>query len=305
MQVRGTFPELYDNIDKTVKTIIRDTLAELPAVWREVFNVKSSEKKFERYQTVVPMGDVPEKGEGEVYALDMIRPGWQKDFLHLEFGLGFEVTETAQEDDQHDMIVRSSEMLAFSARYLQEKRAADALNLGFTTEKTPDGVSLFNTAHVLKGGGTAKNRPSADADLSPASLMQAFIDLGTETKIESGQMVSSATAFKLVVPSALEFVADRIVNSTLMSGTAENDRNSIKARRSIDIVVWNHLTDPDAWFLVASNKKLHGLLSYIRIPIKKSPTRVDPFTENVIEKIRFRQSWGAWMWQNTYGTTGA
>src|SRR5688572_3838324 len=110
-QVRGTFSELYDNIDKTVKTVLRDSLKELKPIWKQYYNVLDSDRKFERVMTVTPFGDVPEKPEGEVYALDLIRPGYTKDFTHLEFGLGFEVTETALEDDQYDQLVRAAEWL--------------------------------------------------------------------------------------------------------------------------------------------------------------------------------------------------
>ena len=70
------------------------------------------------------------------------------------------------EDDQFDVLQRQASWLAFSARVVQEKYAALPFNLGFTTQLAPDGVSLFNVAHVLAGGGIARNRPATDADLS-------------------------------------------------------------------------------------------------------------------------------------------
>jgi len=304
-QVRGTFAALYDNVDKVVTGILRDSLNELPAVWKKYFDIKSSDRKFERIQTVTPFGDVPEKPEGNIYAMDLLRPGYSKDFTHVEFGLGFEVTETALEDDQYDQLQRSAEWLAFSARYVEEKYAASVLNNGFTTETTPDGVSLFNTAHVLKGGGTAKNRPSTDADLSSTSLAAALADMQTETKLESGQLVAPIQAFYLVVPPALEFLAERIVHSAGLPGSADNDLNPIKARRRIEIVVNPLISDTDSWFLIAQNKRQHGICSYTRVPISKVPMAVDPYTGNQIIKVRFRRSWGAYIWQGSYGTNGA
>lgn len=305
-QVRGTFPELYDNVEKTIKTIIFDSLSELKPIYRQYTNMKTSGKKFERFTSVTPFGDVPEKAEGEVYALDLIQPGWTKDFTHVEFGLGFEYTETAQEDDEYDVLVRSAEMLAFSARYVQEKRAADTFfNNAFTTEKSPDGVSLYNTAHNLKGGGTARNMLSTDADLSIDSLSDAMTDLQTQTKIESGQLVAPITEFFLVVPPANEMNAERIVNSSGLPGTADNDVNPVKRRRRITIVVNPHISDTDSWYLVAARKTMHGLTSYVRVPVRMAPRAIDPFTGNLIAKIRFRQSWGAWMWQGSFGSQGA
>jgi hypothetical protein len=305
-QVRGTFPELYDGVEKTIRTIVFDALSELKPIYKDYTNMKTSGKKFERVTSVTPFGDVPEKGEGEVYALDLIRPGWTKDFTHVEFGLGFESTETAIEDDEYDVLVRSAEMLAFSARYVQEKRAADVFfNNAFSSETSPDGVSLYNTAHVLKGGGTTRNMLATDADLSIDSLSDAMADLQTQTKIESGQLVSPITSFYLVVPPANEMMAERIVNSTGLPGDLINDVNPIKRRRSITIVVNPHITDADSWFLIAHSKRMHGLTSYVRVPVKMAPRQQDPFTGNWIYKIRFRQSWGAWMWQGVFGSQGA
>lgn len=308
MQVRGSFPDLYDRIEKTVKTIIFDSLQELEPQYKKFTNVKSSSKKFERVLSVTPFGDVPQKDEGQVYALDVVRPGWTKDFVHVEFGLGFEITETALEDDEFDVLIRSSEMLAYSARYVQEKQAADTFfNLSGPSgaSQTPDGVSLFNTAHNLKGGGTARNMLAVDADLSIDSLAMALQDTQLQTKLESGQLVAAIDSFYLVVPPGNEMLAERLVSSSGMPGTAENDINPVKRRKRLDILVSPLITDADSWYLVAANKKMHGLTSYVRVPVKMAPRMQDPFTGNFIYKIRFRQSWGAWMWQGTFGSVGS
>lgn len=303
-QVRGTFAQLYDNVDKTVTAILRDTLDELKPIWKSYYNIQTSDRKFERVQTVTPFSTVPEKPEGNVYALDLIRPGWSRDFTHVEFGLGFEVTETALEDDQYDQLARSAEWLAYSARYTEEQYAAAPLNNGFTTEVTGDSVALFSTAHVLKGGGTAANSASA-GDLSETTLAAAMVLLQTDTKLESGQVVAPVMEYYLVVHPTFEFPAEKIINSTLMPGTNYNDINAIKSRRKIEIIVNPHISDTDAWYLFPRNKRQHALTSYTRVPITKVPTATDPYTGNQIIKVRFRRSWGAWAWQGLFGQQGS
>jgi len=305
MQVRGTFAALYDNVDKTVYALLGKQLKELPPIWTDIYSRKPSSRKFERFQTVTPFGDVPEKPEGSVYAFDLIRPGYSKDVTPVEFGLGFEVTETAMEDDQFDVLQRQASWLAFSARVVQEKYAAIPFNLGFSTQLAPDGVSLFNVAHVLAGGGTARNRPATDADLSYDSLNQAIVDVQTDTKLESGQLVAPVMSWILYVPPQLELLADRLINSTLLPGSADNDVNPIKRRRNIRIVVNPYLTDNDAWFLVADAKETHGLVCVDRVGITAAPAMQDARTGNRIYKVRFRQAWDAFLWQNIYGTAGA
>lgn len=305
MQVRGTFPALYDNVEKEFKAILRDTLKELPAKSKILFSEEKSDKKFERRVTVTPFGDVPEKPEGSVYAMDIIQQGWSTDFTHIEFGMGFEHTQTAKEDDQYAMLAKATEWLAYSMRYVAEKYAARVLNNGFTTQLAPDGQVLFYATHTLKGGGTAANTLAAAADLSWTSLRDAITLAQTDTKLESGQILDMIDDWYLVVHPSEEMNADVIVNSTGRPGTAENDRNAIKARRNIEIVSWPLLTDLDTWFLIPKSKKMHGLLTFNRVPFTNVPSDVDPYTGNQILKARFRRSWGAEMWQGVIGVPGA
>ncbi len=307
-QTRGVFDQLYDNVDKTLSAVMKDKLKELAKIYTGIFNVKTSDRKFEQVVSYVPFGDTQAKVEGAPFALDELRGGYVKNFIHTENGLGFEVTQTALEDDVENILTRAGDWLAFSARYVEEGRAANPFNNGFTAttgELTPDGVTLFNTAHLLKGGGTAKNRPSADADLSATSLTQALIDLQTDQKDEAGHLANPQNKWILYVPPSLEFLADRLLNSVGLPGSMENDRNPIKSRRSWEIIVNPRLTDSDAWFLVAGDKGAHALTFYRRVPISLDPMAIDPKTKNRIFTVRHRFSVGAWAWQGTYGTAGA
>ena len=303
VQTRGTFGELYDNVDKAVYTILFDAQKELPAIWKDYINVKKSDRRFERVMSVTGVSTIPEKGEGAPYTASVIRPGWTKDFIHTEFGAMFEVTQTALEDDQYDQLSQNGRWFMFASRVVEEQRAAILYNNGFSSEQSPDGVSIFNSAHVLKGGGTARNTLAAAADLSATSLEQALIDLQTETKVEAGQIVAPATSLKLIVPPALEFTAHRLVNSQLRPGVADNDVNALK-RRNWSIIVNPYLTDSDAWFLQDANNKRQGMTSYTRVALSMEPPMTDPRTRNRMYPVRWRRSFGSAFWQGTFGVAG-
>lgn len=303
-QTRGSLPALYDNVDKDIIALVGDTLKELPSIWREIYRIKKSKRKFERNVSMASFTNVPEKAEGADYALGQFTQGYTKDFTHLEFGLAFEVSQTAEEDDQHDVIASYATGMARAARYAEESYAARPFNNGFASETTPDGQYVFDSDHVLVGGGTARNILSVAADLSVTSLTQALIDLQTQTKSEEGHFVMPTKGYKLYVPPALEFTADRIVNSAGLPGSADNDRNPLKARRKIEVVVNPHLSDEDAWFLVDAGKD-HGFLSYTRVPIgMEQPVRM-PRSGNRLYKLRFRRSWGVDRWQGSFASPGA
>ena len=305
-QTRGTFSQLSDNTEyREVYALVGTALTELPAIWRKYFNIETSERKTEISQSYTEFGDVPEKPEGGTYATDLIRPAFYKSVTHVEFGLGFEVTETATEDDRIGVLKRNSKLLAYSARYVEEKRAAAPLNNGFTTEMSADGVAAFSASHVLGNGDGARNILNPGQDLSWNALTQTMIDVQNETKSDSGRFVTPITEWDLVVPPALEFTAARIIGSNLMPGVADNDANVLKQRRSFNIIVNPHLTDADAWFLLASNKSKHGLMSYTRVPITMGKPMEDARTGNTIYKIRFRRSWFWRDWQGSFASAGA
>jgi len=305
-QTRGTAAFLADNTEyRDVYVLLEGALKELKPIWKGYYNVESSDRKTEISQSYTELGDVPEKPEGLTYVTDLIRPAFQKSVTHTEFGLGFEMTETAGEDDRFGVLKRNTKWLAFSARYVEEKRAAAPLNNGFSSETSADGVAAFSASHVLGNGDTARNILNPGQDLSWNSLTQAMIDMQTETKSDGGRYVTPITSWDIVVPPALEFTAARIINSTLLPGVADNDANVLKQRRSFNIIVNPHLTDADAWFLLAADKSRHGLMSYTRIPITMVKPMEDARTGNTIYKVRFRRSWFWRDWQGAFASQGA
>jgi hypothetical protein len=305
MQLRGTFPALYDNIDKYVTALLGKNVQEIQPKHPRVFPKVTFDSKFKRWVTSAPFGDVPEKPEGNPYATDIIQQAYTKDVTPREWGLMFEVSETAEEDDQYDELAKKSKYLVFAMRRVEDKQAANVLNNGFTTQLTADGVALFSTAHTLKRGGTAKNRPSTDADLSYTGLVQAFIDLATDTKLESGQLADPPTEYVLVVPPHSEMLAHRLVNAVGLPQSADNDPNPLKDRRRITVMVWPDLSDTDSWFLIPVDKDRNGLIYAERLPITQPPMDRDPQTGNKLYKLRCRKTWDSIDWRNCWATVGA
>lgn len=303
-QFRAQTPALSDNVDKFITAFIGKSVKELPRIHPKVFRKQTTGKAFERTTTFAPFGDVPQKPEGEEYQTDLIMQAYTKDVRPLEFGLMFESTETAEEDDQFDELAKKGTYLVLSMHQVEEKYGAAPFNLGFSTQTTADGVALYSTAHTLKRGGTAKNRGSSDADLSVTSLSQAFIDMDTDTKLESGQIVRPASGYYLYVAPANRFNAMRIVKSTLIPGEASNDINPV-GDLDITVLVNPFLTDSDAWFLVPKDKNANGLVWLERKAISQPAPMTDARTGNRLYKLRARECWDSIDWRNSYGSPGA
>ena len=109
---------------------------------------------------------------------------------------------------------------------------------------------------------------------------------------------------KLVIPKELQFIAERLLNSDLRPGTADNDTN---ANRSMGMLpegaVVNHfLTDTDAYFILTDAP--NGFKMFNRSPIKTA-MEGDFDTGNMRFKARERYSFGVSDWRSVFGTAGA
>ena len=131
-----------------------------------------------------------------------------------------------------------------------------------------DGVALFSTAHPLVSGGTNSNTPSTQVDLNETSLEAAVIQIAGWTD-ERGLLIA-AKPKKLVIPTALMFVADRLLETSLRVGTADNDINAIKNMGAIPegYTVNHFLTDTNAWFLTTDVP--NGMKHFVRTPLQNS-----------------------------------
>jgi len=117
-------------------------------------------------------------------------------------------------------------------------------------------------------------------------------------------MIVALRGMKLIVPPALQFVADRLLESTLRVGTSDNDLNAIKNRGMIpDGYTINHfLTDTDAFFLKTDAP--NGFKYFERIPLSTS-MEADFDTGNMRYKARERYAFGFSDPRCVFGSPGA
>jgi hypothetical protein len=163
------------------------------------------------------------------------------------------------------------------------------LNNGFTTFQSGDGVTLFSTAHPLVAGGTNANRPTVGADLNETSLEDAIIAIAN-FQDERGLLIA-ARPKRLIVPSNLMFVAERLMETTLRTATADNDINAIRNMGAIPegYAVNHYLTDTNAFFIITDVP--NGMKHFVRTPMTTGMDG-DFDTGNVRYKARERYSFG-------------
>jgi hypothetical protein len=271
---------------------------------KEIYETETSERSFEEETKLSGFSAAPVKNEGSAIAYDAAQEAWTARYNHETIALGFSLTEEAIEDNLYDSLsARYTKGLARAMAYTKQVKAAAVLNNGFSAGYVGgDGVALFSASHPLVSGSTNSNIPSTPADLNETSLENAVIQIAAWTD-ERGLLIA-AKPKKLIVPSALQFTATRLLETELRVSTADNDINALKNNGSIpEGYTINHfLTDTNAWFLTTDVP--NGMKHFVRTPLQNSMDG-DFDTGNVRYKSRERYSFG---WSDPlgmYGSAGA
>ena len=269
----------------------------------EIYETETSDRSFEEEVKLSGFGAAPVKAEGAAISYDNAQEHYTARYNHETVAMGFSITEEAMEDNLYDSLsARYTKALARAMAYTKQTKAAALLNTGFTSFNSGDGVTLFSTSHPTVGGGTNANRLATNADLNETSLEQAVIDIAAFTD-ERGLLIA-ARPRKLIVPPALMFVATRLLQTELRTGTADNDTNALRSNGSIPegYRVNHYLTDTDAFFITTDIP--NGMKHFERTTMATSMDG-DFDTGNVRYKARERYSFGVSDPLGIFGSPGA
>ncbi len=270
----------------------------------EIYDTESSDRAFEEEVMLVGFGNAQTKAEGAGVNFDNASEAYTARYSHETIALAFALTEEAMEDNLYDRLgARYTRALARSMAHTKQVKAASTLNNAFNNAFTGgDGVELCSTAHPLAGGGTFRNEPSTAADLNETSLENALIDISTF--VDERNMIIALRGMKLIVPPQLQFVADRLLESTLRVGTADNDVNAIRNMGMLpEGYTINHfLTDPDAFFIKTDAP--NGFKHFERSPLATN-MEADFDSGNMRFKARERYSFGFSDPRAVFGSPGA
>ena len=269
----------------------------------EIFDKESSDRAFEEEVMLSGFANASVKPEGSGVSYDSAQETYTARYTHETIALAFSITEEAVEDNLYDSIAkRYTKALARSMANTKQIKAANVLNNAFSSSYLGgDSKELCATDHNTIAG-SVKNELTTSADLSETSIEQAMIDIAAMTD-ERGFKIA-AKGMKLIIPSALQFTAERILKSPARVGTADNDLNAVKSMGMIPqgYVVNNYLTDTDAFFIKTDVP--NGMKHFERAAIKTA-MEGDFDTGNARYKARERYSFGWSDWRGIFGSPGA
>lgn len=278
------------------------TYKEMESQFSMIFADKTSDKAYEEMVESTTFNLAVVKNEGQAISYDTDGEGYKTRLINVVYGLGYNVSREEIEDNQYESKAkRRSRALAYSMKQTKELIHASIFNNAFSGSYLGgDGASLCSTAHPTLAGNKA-NKPAVDADLSEASLEDETINIRLMTN--SRGLKHYFRPKKLIVPPQLNYVAERILKSEKQSGTANNDVNALRSSGAISggYMVYDYLTDADAWFLQIDVPE--GLVTMQRRAIEFTDDS-DFDTENAKAKAteRYVPGWGDW--RGIWGSQG-
>ena len=269
-----------------------------------IYTTESSDRAFEEEVMLSGFAQASVKPEGSAVKFDQAQETFTARYTNETIALAFAITEEAIEDNLYDRLAsRYTKALARSMAQTKQVKAAAPLNNGLPggTFNSGDGVTLFNTSHPTVAG-TFSNTLAVAADLNETSLEQSMIDIAALTDERGLKIAAKATS--MVIPSALQFTADRLMNSAGRVGTADNDINAIRNMGMIPggYSINHFLTDTDAFYLITDVP--NGMKHFERAPLN-TKMEGDFDTGNVRYKARERYVFGVSDPRGIFASPGA
>ena len=269
-----------------------------------IYTTESSDRAFEEEVMLSGFAQASVKPEGSAVKFDQAQETFTARYTNETIALAFAITEEAIEDNLYDRLAsRYTKALARSMAQTKQVKAAAPLNNGLPggTFNSGDGVTLFNTGHTTIAGSFSNTLATA-ADLNETSLEQSMIDIAALTDERGLKIAAKAT--RMIIPSALQFTADRLMNSAGRVGTADNDINAIRNMGMIPggYSINHFLTDTDAFYLITDVP--NGMKHFERAPLT-TKMEGDFDTGNVRYKARERYVFGVSDPRGIFASPGA
>lgn len=305
--VEGVLTEVINDVD-TGKTKDDEVL-------EAIFNVKKSKKFGERKGGMTEFGNFGVVDEGGVAEADELQEGYAKLIQHFQFSKDFVITRQMIEDGNIDdaKIIAANfikaykrSKLEFATKFLVTEGSTFSYG-GKTFDKTTgDAAALFSTAHLGKKSGVAnQSNVFTNALGSDITMLNRLAVIGRNFKNESG-IIGGYTFDTLVIPGnlpALEETANRIIGTTLVVGSNNNDINTQKGKwRLVVDHLWEAASGTSPYILMSSeaNESLQSLVFYNRVDLDVQ-NEVDLKTRNLEWNGYCRFSAGAYNWRACIG----
>jgi hypothetical protein len=294
---------------------------ETPPRYEDIFEVTQSDAAYTKFTSAIGLGDLLEKPEGEDLQTESPMESYTIVCRNRTWGRKVQMTYELVEDSQKvdNMIQAAASTWGKALPRTKDKWYAKFFNKGAYTSGYDsvfdnaitgvvedssgdfiyDGKPFFAASgnnHPDRVGGSYYNFSETN-NLTHDNLKTVYLLYTvTNAKDERGENMEIEPDV-LLIPGALRFTADVILNTTLIPGSQDNDTNVL--RTIVAPMIWRQLDDSDSWFL---GKLKHGLMATDRLDVMidfyQDDTNLDYFARIVTRFGGVISNWRFWYGNN-------
>ncbi len=235
----------------------------------QLFDKMTAKYKYEEVVSASSFGLAQVKPEGGATPIASEKQGYTVKTYMYAVALGFGVTKEEKQYGQDKKVTTQRAIrLGDSFRETKEILGHQIFNNAFTATRTDgDAVAMITASHPSATGSVQGNLiSSGNSDLSEAGIEQVITDI-LKAKDTNGKQIMLKPK-KLLVHSSNWAEAERIINSSLRVGTADNDLNAVGSKYPLEIITSPYLTDEDAWFVLNDFNMGEGLVHFVANPLE-------------------------------------
>lgn len=263
---REDFPSLTDDLQTIFNEVAKTKVAEMKG--NKIFNVFETNRKTFDHLILHGLKGIAEVTPGQDLPTINSEQGDTITWTQRYFGAIAAVTKEMRKFDLYNQIETIVRSLGDDAFNKVDQSLADAILYGWSTSYTdvygrtvsgvgPDALALFSTAHTNNLNSTTFSNIITS---NPTLTREAIVTARKQGLVhqDPNGIIRPINLDTLVVAPSNEDLAERILLSTQMSGTANNDINPLKGKIK-NLIVWERLetrsdgTDTSAyWFMLDS-----------------------------------------------------
>ena len=250
-------------LDQGLRKIFMDEFNSPGSVTDQLYGIEKSTKAVEHDLGIGGLGDL-EEFTGTIPYGDFSQQ-YRTSYVHREWVKGIKIERKLVDDDVYSIINKRPQQLALVARRTREKHGASLFNSAFNTSVFAGGDTKALCATDHSSVGTASTQSNCGSTSLSATAVEATRLLGMAFKDETDNLVD-VMFDTILVPPALEEMANIIVKTQGTVGSANNDINYSYQRYKV--IVWPRLTSSTSWFMIDSKYMKLFLKWFDRIPVE-------------------------------------
>ena len=217
-----------------------------------MYNVENSTKAQETNQGIGDLGLMEEWGAtGNKVAYEDIKKGYTSNYIHRKYSKGTQIERELVDDEQYGEIKKRVKNLRMVEYRTIQYHAASVFNNAFNASyKGPDNVALCSASHPK-----APNSSAVTSNFGAYALTQENV---TTVRNNMRRWEDDKANQFLVMPDTIVVPTEGLEPALVIAGTDEKpgttDHGINVWKGKFNVIEWPWLTDPDAWFMMDSER---------------------------------------------------